>query len=270
MFWSNVTNAVLTFVVAIVTMIAIGSVDDAVAANSPIEDILLEVTGSVSATSTMIVGIFIVGILCVLGAMAMLSRLTWAWARDGGLPIYFAYVSEHQTRRQSQEALGAYKNSLQIDPKHRVPVRAIVLCITIVCCLSLLNFASATYVALNAVAALSALALYLSYFIAISSMLYSRYSKNSRLELGEWNWGRWGGTINIFAWFYTVYMAIWLPFPSTIPVTGANMNYCGPVMALVILLSVFSWFVWAKKNWTGPNTTIINHCCQRKIDPTNR
>lgn len=148
---------------------------------------------------------------------------------------------------------------LQVDPKHRVPVRAIVLSITIVCCLSLLNIASTTYIALSAIAALCSLALYLGYFIAVSSMLYARYRVDSTLELGEWNMGRWGGLVNIFACVYTAYMAIWLPFPSTFPVTGANMNYSGPLMGFVLLLSVLSWFAWAKKNWLGPNVTILDY-----------
>lgn len=119
--------------------------------------------------------------------------------------------------------------------------------------------ASATYIALNAIAALCSLALYLSYFIVISSMIYARYASNKELELGEWNLGRWGGPVNIFACVYTLYMGIWLPFPSTLPVTGAGMNYCGPLMGLFLILSMLSWYVWAKKNWPGPNPTILDY-----------
>lgn len=64
----------------------------------------------------MIAGIII---MCIAGNMALVSsvsRLTWAWARDGGLPQYFGYV----------------------DGRHRIPLRAVLLNFTIVFILSLL------------------------------------------------------------------------------------------------------------------------------------
>lgn len=145
--------------------------------------------------------------------------------------------------------------------------------------------------AFGAITALSSLALYISYFIAISSaslhlllllviekakttcyylpythggvltiigMLYARYSHGSNLKLGEWNWGRWGVYINVFALVYTAYMSIWLPFPSTLPVTAANMNYSGPILVLMLTVAVLLWLSWARTNWTGPNLTIMN------------
>lgn len=146
----------------------------------------------------------------------------------------------------------------KIHPKHRVPVRAIFLCVFIVCLLSLLNIGSASYIAFGAITSLTSLALYASYFIAISSMIYARYFRKGGVRLGEWNWGKWGGPMNIFAWFYTLYIAIWLPFPSTLPVTASNMNYCGPIMVAVLVIAVTAWFGWARKHWSGPNVTIMD------------
>lgn len=89
-------------------------------------------------------------------------------------------------------------------------------------------------------------------------MLYARYSNRGNLKLGDWNWGRWGVYINIFALVYTVYMSIWLPFPSTLPVTAANMNYSGPILVLVLGIAALLWLTWARNNWSGPNLTIMN------------
>lgn len=89
-------------------------------------------------------------------------------------------------------------------------------------------------------------------------MLYARYSLGSNLKLGEWNWGSWGRLINIFALVYTLYTSIWLSFPSTLPVTASNMNYCGPIMVFVLAVALFLWFAWARKSWSGPNLTIMD------------
>ncbi|ROW16412.1 hypothetical protein VPNG_02830 [Cytospora leucostoma] len=236
MFWSIFTNGILAFVMVIVLLVSMGSIEDALLAASPIESILLQITGSKAATTAMMVGLFIIAYCSSLGLVASVSRLSWAWARDGGLPSYFAYV----------------------HPKHRVPVRAILLCVFIVCLLSLLNIGSASYVAFGAITSLLSLALYTSYFIAISSMIYARYYKEGGVKLGEWNWGRWGGPMNVFAWFYTLYVAIWLPFPTTLPVTASNMNYCGPVMVAVLVIAITAWFGWARKNWLGPNVSVMD------------
>ncbi|EEU37109.1 uncharacterized protein NECHADRAFT_52275 [Fusarium vanettenii 77-13-4] len=123
---------------------------------------------------------------------------------------------------------------------------------------NLANIASvSSYVAFGAITSLSSLALYISYAIAISSMLYVRFSGNT-IKVGEWNLGGYGIYVNCFALLYTLYVIIFLPFPSTIPVTAENMNYCGPVMVAVLAIAVALWFARARKHWSGPNLTILD------------
>lgn len=235
MFWSIFMNGCLGFVMVCVILVSMGSIDDALNSASPILTILLSITGSKGATTAMITGLFVVSFSVNLANIASVSRLTWAWSRDGGMPAYLAYV----------------------HPKHRVPIRAIVVTVFIVCALCLLNIGSSSYVAFGAITSLSSMALYLSYAIAISSMLYARLSSKGGIELGEWNLGRFGLYINSFALVYTLYVIVFLPFPSTIPVTAENMNYCGPVMVFVLLVAVGLWFIKGKR-WTGPNLTILD------------
>lgn len=87
------------------------------------------------------------------------------------------------------------------------------------------------------------------------SILYARWA-NPNLEFGEWNWGKAGPYINVFALVYTFWIIIFLPFPSTLPVTASNMNYCGPVMVFVFTVALGLWIFRARKHWTGPNLTI--------------
>ncbi|CAM1503633.1 Fc.00g012240.m01.CDS01 [Cosmosporella sp. VM-42] len=235
MFWSIFMNGVLGFIMVNILLASMGSVDDALNSASPILTILLSVTGSKKATTAMITGLFVISFSVNLANIASVSRLTWAWARDGGMPAYFAYV----------------------NPKHRVPTRSIIFTVFLVCALCLLNIGSSSYVAFGAITSLSSMALYISYAIAISSILYCRFSPN-QLKLGEWNLGRYGVYINSFALIYTLYIIIFLPFPSTLPVTAANMNYCGPVMGFVLAVAIALWFLRAKKHWAGPNLSILD------------
>jgi choline transport protein len=234
MFWSIFMNGMLGFIMVNVLISAMGSVEDMLSQTSQIQAILLNVTGSTKATTAMLAGIFVILFSSNLANIASVSRLTWAWSRDGGMPAYFAYVS----------------------PKHRVPIRSVYFTVFLACALNLLNIGNTSYVAFGAITSLSSLALYISYAIAIASIIYVRMS-GSALKLGEWNLGRFGFAINVFALVYTLYVIIFLPFPSTLPVTATNMNYCGPVMVAVLTIAVGLWFTGARKNWKGPNLTIL-------------
>ena len=102
-------NGVLGYAMVIAILVAMGSVEDALASTSPISAILLQITGSVNATVTMMTGLFVISFAINLAFIASVSRLTWAWvrvstkfnvdatnrcqARDGGLSPWLAYVS---------------------------------------------------------------------------------------------------------------------------------------------------------------------------------
>ena len=120
----------------------------------------------------------------------------------------------------------------------------------------------ASTAALGAITSLSSMALYFSYAIAMSSILFARYISSRggpQLELGKWNLGRYGIYINCLALLFTVYIWILLPLPQTIPVTPQNMNYAGPIWIAVFLFALISWFLWARDSWDGPNSHIVNY-----------
>lgn len=93
MFWSILTNGILGFIMAVVIAVSMGTIDEALSASMPIMAILLQVTRSKAATSVLISGMVLIGFGVTIATVASVSRLTWAWSRDGGLPNYFAYVS---------------------------------------------------------------------------------------------------------------------------------------------------------------------------------
>jgi choline transport protein len=120
--------------------------------------------------------------------------------------------------------------------------------------LAILNIPSTA--AFGAFIALSSFGLFTSYLIAIGCMLHARLA-NEGVRYGGWRLGRWGVAINIFALVYTAYIMVFLPFPSTLPVTGTNMNYALPIFAIALFAALGLWVFWGKKNWKGLEAGVI-------------
>ena len=235
MFWSEIVNIVLAFAVLIPFLFVSGSLEEALSVPIPMFVIFQKITGSQHATTAIISLITAIVIFTGINSTTTVSRLTWAWARDGGLHPWFARVSG----------------------KSGVPVQAVLLPTLLVMLLALLNLGSPA--ALGAVAALTSMALTISYGIAIACMLYARWHKGSALTLGTWNLGRYGPWVNGYALIHSVYVAVFLPFPQTLPVTASNMNYAGPLFVLCVLFACVTWYAWARKNWRGLSTGVIEY-----------
>ncbi|KAI0016394.1 amino acid/polyamine transporter I [Xylariomycetidae sp. FL0641] len=234
MFWSIVTNGLMGLAMLIAYLIAMGPLEEVQGYKFPSAGVIRHVTNSDAATTTLMSFLFVGSFCSVLAGVASVSRLTWAWSRDGGLPAYFSFV----------------------DGKRRVPSRAVVITVAIIALMSLLNLSSGSYVVFGAIAALGSLALYISYAIAIGCMIYSRFA--TTVPFGAWNLGRYGLFINCFAMVYTLWAIIFLPFPQDLPVTATTMNYASPVLGLVLAIAIALWIFRARTHWAGPNLTIID------------
>ena len=233
MFWSICINGALAFVMTIIFLFTIGDVDDILESKYAILTIFLSATRNTTFASTLIGITQTMGISVSLGTVASTSRLTWAWARDGALPMYFAYV----------------------DLKHRIPLRSIWLPLVIVALLSLLNLVN--YTAFSIIISLSTFGLYQSYFLAIGCMLHARLT--GRVEKAPWSLGRFGVAINAAALVYTAWIGVFLVFPNYLPITGTTMNYALPINGGVWMIALVAWFAWARKHWKGLDEDIIDH-----------
>ena len=85
------------------------------------------------------------------------------------------------------------------------------------------------------------------------------------IQFGPWTLGRYGMAINIFALVFGVFVCIFVPFPTVIPVTAANMNWSGPVFLGVCILLVVDWVFRARKSYIGPVMDIVQHESKRNI-----
>lgn len=89
-------NGLLAFGMAITLLYTLGDIQKVLSTNTgyPIIAILYQATGSKPATTAMMVGIILIAISSSFALLTSVSRLTFAFARDGGMPFssYFAHV----------------------------------------------------------------------------------------------------------------------------------------------------------------------------------
>lgn len=90
-------NGLMAFIFLLVILFCIGNINEALSPTYifPIIGIFKQATRSVGATTAMQACISLIGLISNVGVVASVSRLTWAFARDMGLPFsaYFAHVS---------------------------------------------------------------------------------------------------------------------------------------------------------------------------------
>lgn len=92
MFYTVIVNGILAYGIVICMLFTMGSIEKAQSADFPIIEICLQATGSTKAATAMVCGLLVISLSVNLASIASVSRLTWAWARDGALPQWFAHV----------------------------------------------------------------------------------------------------------------------------------------------------------------------------------
>ena len=94
-------NGTLAFGFAICLLFTLGNIKEILSTNTgyPIIAIFYQATGSKAAATAMMAGIIIIAFSSGFVLLASVSRLTFAFARDGGMPFsaFFAYVSDCST-----------------------------------------------------------------------------------------------------------------------------------------------------------------------------
>ncbi|KAK4958973.1 hypothetical protein LTR10_003772 [Elasticomyces elasticus] len=226
-----VINGILAFAFLIALLFCIGDISEVLstATGYPIIVIFEVATGSKAAATAMECGLIIIAFASGFALLASVSRLTFAFARDGGMPFsaFFAFVDTH----------------------YHVPIRSISLVSIVIVLLSLINIGSS--IALNAILSLSTLALYISYLIPITLLVLKRL-RREKVTFGPFSLGRFGFWINLYALVFGIFIVIFLPFPVATPVNATTMNYAGPVFLGLVLLALVDWVVRGRHYYAGP------------------
>lgn len=239
MVYSVIINGAMAWAFTITILFCLGDYETALETPTgyPIIQVVYGATGSRAATTAMICFLLFNGLVAMFTALASVSRLVWAFARDKGLPFSDFFGLVH--------------------PKLRIPLNALGLVSTIIALLVIINIGSSS--AFYAIVGLSTIGLYLSYVLPILFIALAKI-RGDHISYGPFVLGRAGLPINIFSVVYGVFMIIWLPFPPYMPVTGENMNYAGPILVFVILFALADWFVSGRKRFKVPVENInIEH-----------
>lgn len=216
--WMAVSFGALTgFIFMVVCLFCIQDVNKVTNANLPFMELILETVG-LKGGATLIALFIFNGIGQGISILTTASRLTWGFARDGGLPWsrYFSHV----------------------DPVWQVPARALWgqgLLIGLVGVLYL--FANTVLVAILSV---STIALTVSYAMPILALVIQGRDK---LPPGPFRLGRWGPLLNWISIVYCVITTIFFLFPGAPNPAPIDMNYAIAVFGVMLVIAVAFWFI---------------------------
>ncbi|PVI00793.1 amino acid transporter [Periconia macrospinosa] len=226
---ASVSNSIMLFAFIICLLFCIGDINKVSTAPVPIIETFYQATKSVNATNFLVSMPIIVLFFTQFNAYASVSRLTWTFAKDKGLPFHrtFAYV----------------------HPTLRIPLNALALDCTIAFLLVTIYIGSST--AFEAIISLQGMALCVSYITPITFIAWRRIFGTAPPP-GPFTLGPWGLLCNLLALVYLILVVIWMPFPTMLPVTGSNMNYAGPVLGFVILAALVDWMISGRKRFKVP------------------
>jgi choline transport protein len=227
-----ILNGTLGLLFLLVMLFTLGDISTAISTPTgyPMIAIFYNATGSLAAATAMTSIFAAVATFATIAVMAATSRLTWAFARDNGLPF------------------SPFLRKLHV--RWRIPFNSIALTAAINILLSLIIVASTA--AFNAIISLSVVALYSTYLLPIILILRLRLKAPKTVRWGPWRLGRWGVLVNIAGIIYILYTSIFLLFPGSLPVSGESMNYSVVVLAATLLFALVMWFVKGRWEYKGP------------------
>ena len=107
-------------------------------------------------------------------------------------------------------------------------------------------------VAFNSIVGTCLILMHLNIAIPLVFLMLSGRDAKYLPKKGHWNMGMLGWLYNGISVAWAVIVLIFYCFPVATPSTGSTTNYAAAVLAVMFLLSVLNWFVWAKKNFTEP------------------
>jgi amino acid transporter len=235
---SVLINGLIGLVYAIVLLFALGHLDSLLTSpiGFPFMQLFLNVTKSPAGASIMSLCISLIAVAANAAGVTSTSRTAWAFARDNALPAS-SFLSV-------------------VNPTLKVPVRMIVVVTVLQMLLGLIYLGSST--AFNAVLSMAILGMYASYLSPIVFMLWHGRRSWPRgpkgVPFGPFRLGRrLGPAINIAAILWLLVAMVFSTFPTVMPVTPQNMNWCVVVtVGWIVIGAVYYYFLGGRRRYTGP------------------
>ncbi|KIK56143.1 hypothetical protein GYMLUDRAFT_47349 [Collybiopsis luxurians FD-317 M1] len=189
-------------------------------------------------TGSLILWVFVcfTAFFVVQTALQAVSRTVYAFSRDHGLPDW-----------------GFFGHNSKIT---QTPLRAIVLCTLVSIIPGLLDLASP--IAANAIFALTAMALDLSYIIPIFLRRVFEHHPDVKFKPGPFYLGNGiiGWAANCICITWTLFVCVIFSFPTTLPVTPETMNYAS-VITIGVMVLAFAWYIIdGHRHYHGPQSNL--------------
>ncbi|OAA57519.1 gaba permease [Niveomyces insectorum RCEF 264] len=167
--------------------------------------------------------------------MTTSSRMSFAFARDRGLPFSRVFARVH--------------------PGLEVPLNALLWTTAWVIVFGLVFLGSSS--AFSAIVAASVVALGVTYAIppAINVLRGRRMLPETRpFKLR----GALGWILNLVGIAWTLLTTVLFLFPPVTPTTPDNMNYCIVAFGVLLVIAVMQWILDGRKNYTGPQVVHLS------------
>ncbi len=189
-----------------------------------------QATGSKAVTIVLMVFSQILYAGCLITSAITAGRLTWAFARDNGIPFSSYFDKVH--------------------PSKQIPVRATIFACAIASIYGLIYIAST--VAFTSIQNLAILALNASYVIPQAIVLYrgrERVLPERSFNLGKF----WGPLCNGFSTLWIALYTVIFCMPSSIPVALSSMTYVSVVLVAILTFVTIYWLSHKRLTFVGPD-----------------
>ncbi|KAI0021752.1 amino acid/polyamine transporter I [Xylariomycetidae sp. FL0641] len=230
-------------------LFCVDSIEDVInAAAGPLLQIFMDATNNKAASTCLLMFPLVCMLFTSTTLMTTSSRMSYAFARDRGLPFSHLFARVH--------------------PSLDVPLNALLWTagwVVIFGCIFLGS--DSTF---NAITSASVVALGITYAIPPSiNLLRGRkmLPPTRAFKLPE----PLGWFLNIVGVLWTILTTVLFVFPPELPVTPDNMNYCVAAFGVILLIAGTTWIFDGRKHYTGPHVDVdgLLHGKVEGMDPLN-
>ncbi|RAH65465.1 putative amino acid permease family protein [Aspergillus aculeatinus CBS 121060] len=241
--WLSVLMGAITgFIFMVVCLFSIQDVDNVInsATGLPFMELMLETVGLEGGATLLALFIFN-GLGQGISILTTASRLTWGFARDGGLP-WSGYL-------------------MHVDPVWKVPARALWFQGFLIALVGVLYLFADTV--LQAILSVSTIALTISYGLPIAALLIVGRDK---LPPGEFHLGRWGAPINYISVIYCIVTTIFFLFPGAPNPSASDMNWAIAVFGVMLVVAVGFWFLQGRHTYLKTEDAIATMVQAQRLE----
>jgi amino acid transporter len=228
--WMSVLmGSVSGFIFMMVLLFCIQDMDAITNADYPFIELCVETVGLNGAVA--LLALFIVnGVGQNLSLATTASRLTWSFARDGGIPFYNYFA--------------------KVDDYWRAPVRSIWLQGVIAGIVGVLYLFANTV--LEAILSVSTIALTISYALPILVLMI--VGRDKLPPSRSFKLGRFGLAFNIISLIYCSITTVFFFFPGSPNPSIADMNWAIAVFGVMLVISIGFWFIQGHRSYLRTET----------------